>query len=58
MSLVAGGSHFRGTLKHAAKDKTDLWLTSTYACIRDESGRTIKIGFTVESSIRLPSLAR
>lgn len=43
--LVQGGKHYKGDMKHVSKFGRDVWIMSTYACIRDEDGVVVSISF-------------
>jgi PAS domain S-box-containing protein len=44
-SLINGGKHFEGDMKHVTKQGRDLWTISTYTSMRNDEGKVEKILF-------------
>jgi len=44
-SLINGGKHFEGDMKHVTKQGRDLWTISTYTSMRNDDGKVEKILF-------------
>ena len=44
-SLINGGKHFEGDMKHVTKQGRDLWTISTYTSMKNEDGKVEKILF-------------
>jgi len=62
-SLLAGGTHFDGDVKHTRKDGNSVWLMSTYVSKRDIDGSIESILFlatdvTKEKNINLDNKAQ
>ncbi|PLX13613.1 MAG: hypothetical protein C0594_01000 [Marinilabiliales bacterium] len=43
--LIHGGKHHKVDMRHLTKEGKDVWVMSTYACLRDENGDPVKISF-------------
>lgn len=44
-SLINGGKHFEGDMKHVTKQGRDLWTISTYTSMKNDDGKVEKVLF-------------
>jgi len=44
-SIIKGGQHFEGDMKHLTKNAKDVWTISTYVSVRDINGNPEKVLF-------------